>query len=133
MRDTLCLQDKLSSPSCLEEFNFFHNDGGTTGSILGLSPSKPGLTGPSYIDYLTLSGQIHNKTVGFVYNSTSTVLTSYFGWDNTTQFTPPLVKNHILADSQFMWNINYQGVLYGEDRIRANSTMIWAMVMTSYY
>ena len=31
-----------------------------------------------------------------------------------------------------MWNINYQGILYGEDRIRANFTMIWAMVMTTY-
>ena len=65
-------------------------------------------------------------------NSTSSNLISYFGWDNTIQFTPPLVKNHILADSPFMWNINYQGVLYGDNRIRANLTMIWAQVMTTY-
>ena len=65
-------------------------------------------------------------------NFTSNNLFSYFGWDNTALFTLPLVKNHILVDSPFMWNINYQGVLYGDNRIRENMTMIWAQVMTAY-
>ena len=133
MMDTLCLQAELNSPSCLEQFNFFHHDSTDVYSrSLGLSPSDPRVTGPSYVDALFSSGQILNKTVGFVCNSTSNNLFSYFGWDNTALFTPPLVKNHILADSPFMWNINYQGVIYGDNRIRANLTMIWAQVMTTY-
>ena len=31
-----------------------------------------------------------------------------------------------------MWNVNYQGLVYGEEHIRENKTMIYAQVMTSY-
>ena len=59
--------------------------------------------------------------------------TATFGTDKPFLYKTPLVKNFIFQTSSFIWNINYQGIDYNDNKIKANKTMIFAQVVTSYY
>ena len=56
-----------------------------------------------------------------------------FGFYDTSYFEHGLVKNRCYLESPFIWNINYQGVLYDDEVINErNMTWIYAQVYTIF-
>ena len=66
------------------------------------------------------TGKILNNTITIINNLIDDKVTVTFGGEDENVFKPPFVRNYIHMLSSFMWNINYQGVKYGETKIRNN-------------
>lgn len=78
------------------------------------------------VDNLFLQDRIQEKIVSFSFdldlNGNIT-----FGYSNKTNYVQPLVRNRINVQSPYMWNLNYQGVMYNGQRINErNKTTIFA-------
>ena len=73
---------------------------------IGLSPINPELNGPSIVENFYKQGNMSEKVVAFEFNYDFTG-NATFGCSNSSGFLPPLIKNQIKLDSDFMWNVNY--------------------------
>ena len=84
--------------------------------FLGLAPIDK-LNGPSFIQALANTGQIQSKKVSFQFSHWSA---HGFSNNNITignnvqdAYAGHLIHNLILAESPWLFNINYQGIEYG--------------------
>ena len=128
------MQDFLDNLVCLTSFTFFNGEWTFKNDAplaIGLSPIDPELNGPSIVQNFFKQGNMTEKLVAFALNYDFTG-NATFGCSNSSGFLPPLIKNQIKLDSVFMWNVNYQGIMYDDERInQRNMTTIYAQINTA--
>ena len=78
------------------------------------------------MEHLFLQNKIENKTVGFQFDKELNA-NATFGFSNGSDYVGALTRNRVYMQSPFMWNLNYQGIMYDSERINErNKTTIFA-------
>jgi hypothetical protein len=139
MTDQYCLLLDPHNPSCLKAFSFFlYSAFNADVSVspypyLGLSPSDD-LNGPSYVQALNLTGNMRNSSLSYqlgdwpasddkVGNDNIT-----FGGNVEGAYGGILKRNLILASSEFLYNINFQGCSYNGVCMHRNESWIYGSI-----